>query len=654
QIPQVGPNDPNRVPEGTYQVVFRYGAWEGNSHQNLQVVAQHPQPSTQNPNPGPMYTTPGWPVIPTTPTPPPVLIPLPNSVQQSITQSLFHSYAGQVAQNAQAQNRPPNAPIQTVSIEPLRDGIQVFPRTSQLIQEYEDFLNIAVWGFDEEVRFSANGQRGNNDPPLYLELRRKALEMRVVHNRDPRIKVLIWEATVDNDYTPEGNYAFKVNTMVYKWRDIEPLSEAQFMQLIRSAFGAEREDILLRILELYRQSNPNPETEVYFPTGVHLVVQNHPIRYLLGSHHQKIVLTEKAAYVGGLNFLREYWDDNEHAQNDNRRETSGTGVSGGGGAIAMPLHDTGAILKGEKLLREVADAFNMRWNMGVPDKGGYPVIVDYLESQTIGWDDLGPLQEIVDMLRGLQPRVSVPTYNSKADPAFGANQAFIRLTLPRDTAYANSKAVNAIRDEYELQLNALKHDTEGGAFFYAENQFFEDYDFAQKLFEAWLTGGNHQEPYFAFIVIPWKPDTHPMDWGGAFSSDDSLRKEFEILRWLEIKTARKIYVDPDGGKFQLKYEVEHPHLNIDFEDEQLNHGPEGLKGKSWLVIREAYVLDENGARIFTTPPGSTVPIAQKIYNVRLQAREVMADSDIMAFSLVSSMDALTGGPIHTPVSPHSP
>lgn len=72
------------------------------------------------------------------------------------------------------------------------------------------------------------------------------------------------------------------------------------------------------------------------------------------SHHQKIVvIDDRLAFVGGLDFTRGRWDSSDHAPGDKRREDPF-------GNVAQPYHDVQAMLQGN-VAADLGELLRRRW-----------------------------------------------------------------------------------------------------------------------------------------------------------------------------------------------------------------------------------------------------------------------------------------------------
>lgn len=80
----------------------------------------------------------------------------------------------------------------------------------------------------------------------------------------------------------------------------------------------------------------------------------HPIG---ASHHQKIVvIDDRVAFVGGMDFARRRWDTSAHAEDDERRTDPN-------GASYAPFHDVQMMVEGA-VARDVGDLVRLRWRYG--------------------------------------------------------------------------------------------------------------------------------------------------------------------------------------------------------------------------------------------------------------------------------------------------
>ena len=233
------------------------------------------------------------------------------------------------------------------SVKPLIDGEEVFEDITKLITEAQQWCYLVVWGFDEDVRFSRNGQNDTASPTTEILLKQKAVAM-LRAGIIPDIKILIWDGLLDDDYGKKRglNDVGDLAVVAVRWRDVKCLRDQPFLDYMRKQLCAADGQLLLKLLNSYRkiqELQDDDSVKVYFPSGIHVALQKHPIDTselvpsffdgltkslkriflnqvdkalsyiglakheeisIMGSHHQKFVLTERGCYIGGLNFRK--------------------------------------------------------------------------------------------------------------------------------------------------------------------------------------------------------------------------------------------------------------------------------------------------------------------------------------------------------------
>ncbi|MCP4255329.1 MAG: hypothetical protein GY775_18385 [Candidatus Scalindua sp.] len=528
------------------------------------------------------------------------------------------------------------------SVKPLIDGENVFPEIAKIIKGAQRWCYIGIWGFDEEVRFHKDGQNNSTVPTAEKMLKKKDVSM-LRSGTTPDIKVLVWNATAEDDYSGRGNNVGDISIVTVNWKEIKEKSEAKFIEYMRKRESAADEKLLLYFFKVYGEMETlRPDSKVCFPSGIYVVLQKHNTNFL-GSHHQKFVLTEKACYIGGLNFHKEYWDTQKHELNNENRKSSNSSKDPGS------LHDTGSIVQGQ-IIKEVLRTFGGRWNECIGSSSGYGYLTYWLRNKakqkasgkarkdfkkhrqnkrdSIRFSDLEnyliahlPSNVKRQAIQGVQ-------FNSAADPKFTVNHADITVSLPRNAAWAGKKGEKEIMDHYMETLSNL---TRPNSFIYMENQYFTDHRIVIKIEEKWCTLPINEKP-FAYIAIPYEPQTHWLDdlLGGWFAKDEMLEMEMQNLKWLEIKTARQILLKDTKGQWVSNWKVTNPRTDIRFKSKEINSNPEKMKEDSKFEITNALRVGSDGKRIPNTIPE----------NITLPADKVLTVSDIMTYTLVSSTDQI--------------
>lgn len=580
------------------------------------------------------------------------------------------------------------------SVKPLIDGEEVFEGIEKLIDEAQRWCYLVVWGFDEDVRLSRNGQNDTTIPTTEKLLKQKAVAMLRAGNV-PDIKILIWNGLLDDDYSNKdgSNDVGDLAIVTVPWKDVKGLQDLPFLDYMRSRLSAEDENLLLKLLNSYREIQElqgNDGAEVSFPSGIHVAMQKHPIdtsevipsffdglskslkriflnqvckalsyiglakceeMSIMGSHHQKFVLTERGCYIGGLNFHKDYWDSREHLLIDARRDSSDKRPPSRITHCVPPLHDTGAIVRGP-VINEVMKTFAMRWDAAVRRRGGYDHLVQILSSKSEkanSRSDRIKYKELSAYLSALCPNlyerqvVGGARYDTVADPAFLADQVFVTETMPKNAYRSGSDEKTEILRHYKQTIATL---TGPESFLYMENQYFREHSIAKMIEAQWRANHGHNGP-FAYIVITYDPGTAALDekLGGIFFKDELLRKEMQNLKWMEIKSARTILVKNKDGLWIPAWGVIDPRSDIRFLDDEADAAPENLKTDSRFVIKNAVRLapsvqsDKTPSaewKNFITPSGNktldTVPSAT------LRVDEVLTVSDIMAYTFISARE----------------
>lgn len=629
-VPPVGTGSAHEVPPGTYRVVFRYGTWAAQGDRPLVVT-----------------TTPRTYVPPT----------LSRRVRGSALGAYLSIRSTPYVLGARAQalanwlriafnrNRILANRRRTLnqlgtgagpgassnSVEPLADGETVFPRIADVIGDAGEFCYVAIWGFDEDVRFAADGPDDAGTPTAEELLKEVAMDMRRA-GREPNVKVLLWEATADPDYEGGGNDVGDLAVDEVEWADIRRRLDPDFLDYMRDRGNAASDGDLLYCMSRYRALSDPPE-EVYFPTGVEVALQNHPTKEWFGAHHQKFVLTEQASYVGGLNFYKHYWDTRDHPTRHADRASSGSGSAASGDP--GPHHDTGSIVRGP-VIEDVWRVFATRWDQALRTEGGHHRLVNWFEERSRAARDPSDRAWYDDLARRFRNDRSLlfdpggASLNTSADPAYEVDAAAITNTLPAGTAWARAggPGVTETRREYEERISAQGTH---GTYTYAENQYFTDHDIASEIGAAW-EGAETEGPFAAFVV-PYDPATHPADLGGIVSKNHIVEDETKNLKWLEIKTARSILVR-NGDDWEHRWAVRDPRSQITFLDDDLNDDPSLMDDDSDFRIEDAVRTDPDGTWQYTTDAQGNLELVTED-EVLYEAEDVLTVSDAMAYTLVS-------------------
>jgi phosphatidylserine/phosphatidylglycerophosphate/cardiolipin synthase-like enzyme len=399
---------------------------------------------------------------------------------------------------------------------------------------------------------------------------------------------------------------------------------------------------------------------VPFPTGIHVSLESHPhfgIVGSLGSHHQKFIVTEKGLYVGGFNLSKADWDTPQHLVEDPRRDTSNTSGSGG----VMPRHDTGAIVRGQ-VIGEALKTFAFRWDDALEENGAFAPLIEELPA---GSGDLEDYLESPGFLASLRlvpelPRLTADI-DASADPSQLVDAAGIAVTLPTGTAWAEVTDVTDILDRYSRAIASL---SERNSFLYIENQYFDNVEIARRILDRWIQNvsapgpdgqptGWPEQP-FAFIVVTYRPDPEygTTALSGILPSWGELAfYEMQVLKWLEVRTARIVRRRNAQQDWKFACAIEFPQRDVTFTDGEQDD-PTKMEDDSEFRVENAVVVDEDtGAWQYVpdpTNPGRLIPQRHSgplVFSVE----DTMTDSDVMTYVLASNTRYGS-----TPVGPMGP
>ena len=556
------------------------------------------------------------------------------------------------------------------SVQPAIDGEEVFEEIYHLINKAKQWCYLTLWGFDEDVVFSKLGQNIPSIPTAEKLLKQKAVSL-LSGGITPDIKVLVWDYFTDNSYDDGLNDVGDLSIVKPQWKDIKNLTDRDFINYMRQCGSAAEGKLLLYFFNEYKKVKElqnNGNLEVYFPSGILVVLEKHKVQGLfisfwrvisnkirkllcssaseekamMGSHHQKFVLTEQGCYIGGLNFHKDYWDSRKHFLVDNRRASSVLKVSPKWGTNVPPLHDTGTIVRGP-VIEEAMAVFVLRWDNAIKQKGCHDYLVTLLNSRADEAQDQ-PDKKVYKKLAKYLKKLRSPIlkqygtgyqYNTSAQPGYEVDYVDIAVSLPKNFSKGGGQGVTDILKHYEYNISTLKLPN---SFLYMENQYFSDYRIAKKIKEQWYNNKGHNG-YFAFISITYDPGTFSIDerLGGIFFKDKLIKREMQNLKWLEITTARSIFIKDTNGQWIHKWNVLDPRRYISFEDDAVNNNPEMLDvDKTKFLIKNAVKIDSNG-NVMHRIGSNGVKELDTVPCVTLQVNEVMTVSDIMAYTLVSNM-----------------
>lgn len=586
--------------------------------------------------------------------------------------------------------------------DPFRDAGQGFPRITDLVRSAERYVHVATWAFDDEIRWSVNGQapirlrsRQNgtplpgtsvenlrcNDGPLaqlpgagppgpadpassitVLRCTAAAIALKAelragtpgcASTQRAEVMVLVWNNRLDKDYAPPDTnlddltYINVVRAQLVSW------TPTQLHDAMRTRGSGESMAVLCRMQALYRSVSAKI---VPMPTGIAAMVQQNR-NGVFASHHQKLVVTDTGAYVGGLNFLKEYWDDTGHTPSDVRRMSSAAG-----GADTGPLHDTGAIFRGDATA-DVNQLFYDRWRSNITHWHG----VDESYAGLFGTSQTPffRLKEVVGSTLGYFAARPVRAYLGTveaavaAQPALGGStpgasglvaHAVLRVSRPKGSYFAASTP-EEIRNEYTTTINGWMRNP--ASFAYFENQYVQDHDFAQTLFSAcspriaWQTTWCRRDR-FAYFVVPYAP----RGLGGSNPVTRAVDRhvvativhdEMQTMKWLEIKTAATVY-DRATGALLATLERPGPCTKcaprnpvIRFADPKVENDPRKLELDS--IVEYLGTEGHTPPKLCDPPPAAPRMMKCAIQPPqprRVKVSEIITDSAVMAFSLVNS------------------
>jgi phosphatidylserine/phosphatidylglycerophosphate/cardiolipin synthase-like enzyme len=526
------------------------------------------------------------------------------------------------------------------SVEPLQDGSQVYPAIAQLVAGAHQYVHVAIWGFDDELRWDGNtqfpilhsrysplrnpalprdtvedlncnqgplarlpagplGAIGPLDPSSAIVLLRcKAAELAYTLELTPgltakqkdqqraEVMVMVWHNHLDPDFDlPMTNlddleYILLDRSTLIGWTPVQLHDE------MRRRGSGESMEVLLAFQSYYKSSAFGFAGQVPMPTGVSVMTQLNN-NSLTASHHQKLVETELGAYIGGLNFLKEYWDTTGHILNSAVRFSSGSpfghvlstlygvpGVEDYNG----PLHDTGSIVQGDAV-HDVNQVFRARWlsNLnhfaGVDATGEGQTPYGYIKA-VLKADYPYASVPLVSYINGLE---STPRVPSLAPALIPANPKFV-VTVPPVLAVSRPKGsysgavLHQVRDEYNSTIRGLMPSTSSFAYF--ENQFAEDYDIFRELWKACnpkqpndpaLPPGPatwcRRDPY-VYFVLPYEPAGIGIPIiDPAVIIRPTVRRETQNLLWLETKTATNVY-DRNTGLLLMTLATQPPQCGV--------------------------------------------------------------------------------------------
>jgi hypothetical protein len=375
------------------------------------------------------------------------------------------------------------------------------------------------------------------------------------------------------------------------------------------------------------------------------------------SHHQKFVVTERAAYLGGLNFGREYWDTHEHVPpNTTPIRRAGSGIARTASKPDPgPLHDTGSIVRGDAIL-EINRLFRERWgtNSSSPWRTATAInrpfqgIRDLLHIRP--GDDVDVLLAEVEA----QPPTDVARPQASFDPAYTVSDIVFAESHP-EKSYEGQSPVFGIRNAYGDSITSMLNTNSSLAYF--ENQYFQDADFAIRLFnacqpkttiavDATRNASWCERDPFAHLVLTYYPGAS----GSSFVDEHVptiagiVADEMKAIKWLEIKTARSIrdrltgqpivsldYFPPASPGCLAVCPVDHPYVY--FDDKAIDDDPATLSLHS---VVDFLGTDHYEMKACQAPnDGDVVNCPIQMRSSR-QVGEIITSSSFMAYTIANS------------------
>lgn len=632
-----------------------------------------------------------------------------NFILLSLAGVLFLSSAGCLRPRHPITPPTPGGP--QTSIEPLRDAEQVFPAIAQLIDHADEYVHLTTWGFDDELRWSAATQfpilhsrlsplrvAGGNPrdtvedlncaqgvlaglPPgpvgggaldpnsAIVMLRCKAAELAYKNELRPglspaeknkqrgEVMVMVWHSYIDPDFRIPMTNLEDLEYLLVDKSDLITWTPAKLHDEMRRRGSGESMEVLLAFQSHYSSWRFAGAGLVPMPTGVLVLTQINDNK-TEASHHQKLLETDHGAYIGGLNFLKEYWDTTDHKLNDNRRWSSGSPLGHVIPPVGIPgiedyngpVHDTGSVVRGAAL-RSVNQLFTERWTTTIINwhretsarEGLTPYgRIKFLLDTTFLF--AGPLVSYIDRLEA-SSFVTTPSRTPAVvpDPNFIATNPIFAQSHPA-RSFRGAAAPQQIRAQYDATIQNLMHST--SAFAYLENQYAEDYDIFQDLWNACLPKMANdpsmppraptwcrRDP-FVYLVIPYEP------WGLGIGVIDplilasSVKRETKNILWLEIKTAVNIY-DRQTGLFLMTLNTPPASCNLPAPFVHFTN-PDTDVDPSFLRLTDT-------VEMFGSVPPVTGPCPIQAHRTYALS-EIITDGSFMSYVLVSS-DLTTATPL---------
>lgn len=514
------------------------------------------------------------------------------------------------------QTPPPVSPGAVLSadssVQPFADGEELYPQIKKLIEEADDFIFMANWGIDESLLMDGtSGQRdsyGDEEPtllncpkfggnsrgswPTMLHiLRCKASDMaeskRItgIKSAQPyqhlysNIRVVAWDNPLDKSSyerttTDLGhlNYFTVSMTEVRGWSQ---LSSNDVTKALRAHGTGESEVVLLKLYNFYKTLSASYNGRVIFPTGIFTVSQKNnsiahaSINRLASTHHQKTVISEKAGYIGGINFLKDFWDTKTHPYvARNMRYSSGFVDHVGHWTPASynaytdlnpPYHDTGSIVKGA-VLGQFHNVFETRWRDLMAEKttreerhifGSLLRNLPTVFASATGADKtiLAAAETYIrDVQFSREGNWQAPTLRSTSiDTGFKTDKAVAAFSIPPGSI--STSGYPTVIGKYQDLIGKA---TRPVSFMYIENQYLQDTRIAEAVMKSSdFPGGRFNRDGYAYFVLPFTPEGIGVQFLDNSELKSVVSAEMQNMKWLEVKSGRFFYKRGSSGQWEI-------------------------------------------------------------------------------------------------------
>jgi phosphatidylserine/phosphatidylglycerophosphate/cardiolipin synthase-like enzyme len=589
------------------------------------------------------------------------------------------------------------------SVKPLRDANAVLSEIDELIDKAELYVHVVAWAFDDELRFAADSQHARGTPVFsrrsaysqphgdvenlncskpddpssaIVRLRCKATELAKLREATFRpwsgewldaraeIMILVWDDPIDNTYNSPMTNLDDLGYVLVNERDLIKWSDQELYAQMRERGSGESVTILKAFRDEYRKHFGGTNFQVPMPSGIEVMQQKNN-NNLKASQHQKIVETDVGGYLGGVNFEKEFWDTDDHEPLVPERWTS-TATGFLLPAVPVfddvpgPLHDTGAIVRGQDV-RRINEVFRARWDSNLP-----PSFAGVAGSST----PFEPLRRALQAQAQTNPAARVLTAyikrlehrpfatrpfsppNIMPDANYPASNITVATSRP-SRSYKDRTSPQEIRTAYNDAIGTWMHGA--GSFAYFESQFARDHDFFLQIFRACYPRDHvvatwcHRDR-FAYFVVPYKPFTLPSTVGDLLFGiqPEIVKEEMQNFMWMEIKTANAVQdrvtaqpiveltTGPEGCP-PCPCDSSRDYPFIRFQSSAVEGDPGSLTLDSIVTMRgrppggQVYVVDCNagtGPPIFKPCYDPTKVISKKV-------REIITDSAFMSYVLAN-------------------